>query len=84
MALDHRQVVAEAADHALQGRAPDVAEAMVQAEADQGALGVRVVQRCLLAEEIGQQDEPVGAGRGGGGFDAVGEPGGVDRSHADR
>ena len=61
--LEHLDMVAKAEHDGLERRPPDVAERVVQPEADQRAAGVGVVDRGLLAEEVGQEDQPVGAGR---------------------
>ena len=53
-------VMAEAEDDPFQRRAPDMGEAVVQPKSDQRAARMRIVQRGLLAENIGQQDEAVG------------------------
>jgi hypothetical protein len=54
-------MVAEAEDDALQRRPPDMGEAVMQAEAEERAAGMGVLQRRLLAEEIGQQHQPLGS-----------------------
>ncbi len=61
--LAELDMLAKAEGDALQGGPPDMADAVVQAEPDQRAARRRIVQRGLLAEEIGQQDQAIGARR---------------------
>ena len=52
--LEHLDMVAKAERDGFERRPPDVAERMMQAQTDQGAARIRVVQRRLLAEKVGQ------------------------------
>ena len=57
--------VVGAAGDAFEQRAIDVAAVVGEVEAEEHALGLRIVDRRPLAGEIGQHDQPLGAGRRG-------------------
>ena len=48
-------MVAEAEDDTLQRRAPDVGDAVIEAQPDQRPAGMRIVERRLLPQHVGQE-----------------------------
>ena len=72
---EHVEMVAEAVADGLEQRAPQMAAAMRQRQADEGAACQRIVDRRLLAQEIGQADQPLAAGLDGRGEGIEGDVG---------
>ena len=67
-AFDEREAVAQGEGDAFHDRAHDVAAAVGEREADEGAAGVRVEVRRAFAGEVGEEVQALGAGGRGGGF----------------